>query len=96
MKPKTFEYLGKLFTPTNKTYCWDEKLQKLEGQVNLSGYSYKEFYRIAKENGCGKEDVFIMDGEKVIPCSYFLFYFGSTPQKNIKPVQKNLKPIKLQ
>lgn len=88
-KEKSFEYLGKIFEPviTEKKYTWEEKVYSLWGgstkeskdlhrlkDINAD-FNHTEFYKIAKINGCGKIDVFILDGEKVIP-SNILRYFG--------------------
>lgn len=84
-QPETFEYLGKLFTPVIMPgkYNWDklsrnmwgndENLQRLDC-INKNGYTHEDFYKAAKKAGCGKVDVFMLNGETVIPCNILRYY----------------------
>lgn len=84
-EPKPFEYLGKTFKPilTGERYNQKKLWAKIWGGrdtlkpldcINQNGYDHKEFYKVAKQYGCAKVDVFEMDGEKVIPCNQLMYY----------------------
>lgn len=95
ISPEPFEYLGKTFIPidtgkhdwkklSNKIWGGGDYLKPLDA-INKNGYTHSDFYKVAKEHGCGKIDVFEMDGEKVIPCNALMYYGEPTwyaPKRN--------------
>lgn len=75
---KPFEYLGKIFTPILRITGrnnWQRKAAKVWGEkLEIDGYKHEDFYKVAKKAGCGKFDVFLLDGEQVIPCNELRYY----------------------
>jgi len=87
-EPQPFDYLGKTFTPiiTQGKYDWNELARNVWGHSDQDHesnkklkhinekFTHEDFYKTAKKSGCGKVDIFYMDGEVVIPCNVLRWY----------------------
>lgn len=79
-KIKSFTYEGLTFKPMKTLRGKDSDFFEISKRINNIGitpnnWSYNEFYRVAKENGAGKIDLFEVNGITVIPASRILFEY---------------------
>ena len=95
MEAQAFEYLGKIFTPSQKIKggfnaiskgIWGNVQSKGAIKLNLymeNEFIWEDFYAIAKKNGCGKIDTFFVDGEERIPCGTWLAFWNKPSEKTV-------------
>lgn len=82
----TFEYLGKVFTPFGKRK-WDDLVDAIWGDyIKMEGYNHGDFYKAA--GTYNTYDIFLLDGEKVVPANDGFRYFGE-PDFSIQQRTKN-------
>lgn len=78
--PRSFRYLGLLFTPwetlTTADLSWHKTKDSLVNRNDTpAGFNHGEFYEIAKKHGAGNFDVFLVKGVPRIAVNDLLFHF---------------------
>jgi len=84
---KVIEYLGKKYIPirkTNKDFFELTKTIDVRYELTPKGYDIKEFYKIAKQLGYGKVDVFLdEDANYIIPADAKFFLWKGEKISNV-------------
>ena len=78
--PRSFRYLGLLFTPwetlTTADLSWYKTKDSLVNRHDTpAGFNHGEFYEIAKKHGAGNFDVFLVKGEPRIAVNDLLLHY---------------------
>ncbi|MDC0764866.1 hypothetical protein POF51_29530 [Brevibacillus sp. AG] len=76
----SFTYRGREFKALRKLKGKEETFEAVSKRIHDIGitpanWNYREFYKVASENGAGEIDLFEMDKITVIPAEYSLFQY---------------------